>query len=368
MKHIFRYIIGIIILSVVAYTIFLIWQQSRPVSDQYYIHESLQNNVRCEVTISGEIAPQTEILLYPQISGIVERILVKEGDEVKKGDVIAIIAKNQQPIEITSAHSEVNDAQIVVDQQNRETARARELYDNGIITRQELEQQEHLLRRAEATLSHAKDASLVAQRGYAPGNSNVTEVRCPINGRVLALPVQEQMTVVGPSPTSMGTVIAKVGNSDEMIFRGMVDESQAAQIELGQQVTLKVAALPNQPINAIVNHIASEAQKVNGIKQYEVKATLKNDGGHNTKLRSGYSAYAYITTAEVKNVVTAPEAVITEEDGNYFVYELVSQDKDGQHQEFQRIPVTVGLSNGLIVELTSGVKPGMQLRGTKINK
>lgn len=368
MKRLFSYITGLIILIGVLYSMYLVWQQSRPADTQYHIYEARRADIRCEVTLSGAIEPRKEVVLYPQVSGTIAHLWVKEGDEVHQGDLIATIAIQQHPGEIVSTHAEVSDAQIVLDQQKRETERARDLFKNGIITRQELEQQEYLLHRAEESMHQAQAAAQVAQRGYASGNSRVNEVRSSIDGRVLSLPVQEQMTVVGTSPASMGTPVAKIGQIDEMIFRGMVDESQVAAVMVGQSVRLKIAAIANQPMSAIVEAVSADAQRINGIKQYEVKATLVAEEGQMPALRSGFSAYAYVTTAEVKEVVTVPESVIADEADGFCVYELTAQDEDGEHQQFRRIPVTLGLSNGLNVEVTSGVEPGMWLRGTRFLK
>lgn len=364
MKKIIRYLFGTAILMVVAYSFFLIWQQSRPQSDMYNIHEVTKGEVRDEVTLSGELVARNETEIYPIASGTLQKLYVREGDKVKKGDLIAVISITPNPAEVASGDAAVSDAKIVADQQRSETVRARELYNNGIITLQELNHQEYLLRRAEDALSQARTSADVARSGNYSRSSRLTEVRSSTNGYILSLPVKEMSNVGGRTVGEAGTPIAKIGNTDDMIFRGMVDESQVAKIKPGQVVILEVAALPSKTVYAEIEEIAMDAQKVNGIKQYEVKAGIKADANLRNVLRSGFSAFATVTTSKVHNVLVAPESVVSYEGDETYVYELVSANDEGSQQEFRKRAVKLGLSNGLIVELKSGVKEGMCLRGT----
>lgn len=364
MKKIIRYLFGTAIMLIVAYTFVLIWQQSRSQSDMYNIHEVIRRDIKDEVTLSGELVARNETMIYPQASGVVQKLYVREGDEVKKGDLIAVISITQNPAEVASGDAAVSDAKIVVEQQRNETKRARELYENGIITRQELDNHEYLLRRAEDALSKAKTSADVVRSGSYSRSTCLTEVRSCTSGRVLSMPVKENTNVTSQTIGAAGTPIAKIGNTDDMIFRGMVDESQVAKVNPGQLASLEVAALPSQTVFAEVEEIALDAQKVNGIKQYEVKASVKADADLQKVLRSGFSAFASVTTSKVSNVLVVPESVVAYEGDKTFVYELISEKKDGSQQKFRKHEVKLGLSNGLVVEIKSGVENGMRLRGT----
>ena len=101
----------------------------------------------------------------------------------------------------------------------------------------------------------------------------------------------------------------------------------------------------------------------NGAKVFEIRAGVKVPNG--VKIRSGYSANADIVLAEVKDALAIDESAIVFEDQKPYVYQLTSKESDEENQQFKRLPVELGISDGLFVAIKSGVDKSMKLRGRK---
>ena len=114
---------------------------------------------------------------------------------------------------------------------------------------------------------------------------------------------------------------------------------------------------------ATLEYIAPEGTDQNGAKVFEIRAGVKVPNG--MKIRSGYSANADIVLAEVKDALAVDESAVVFEDQKPYVYQLTSKESDEENQQFKRLPVELGISDGLFVAIKSGVDKSMKLRGRK---
>ena len=215
-------------------------------------------------------------------------------------------------------------------------------------------------------LNAARSQVEVITRGRSArsGGVSITDLRSTISGVVLSVPVKEGSSVSGTSAFTEGTTVAKIADMSDIIFRGYIDETEVAQLQPGMETWLNLGSMQEVSIPATLEYIAPEGEMQNGAKMFEVKASASIPDS--VSIRSGYSANASIVLGTANNVLACDEKAIAFEDGKPYVYVLVSAPEDTEHQQFERRAVTIGLSDGLAIELKSGVKLGERLRGNII--
>lgn len=165
-------------------------------------------------------------------------------------------------------------------------------------------------------------------------------------------------TVILSNTFNDGTTIATVANMGDLIFRGNVDETEVGRLVTGMPMKITIGALQDEHLQASLEYIAPKATQNNGANQFEIKAAV-HIGGTN-KMRSGYSANAEIILAEAKHTLTVPESAITFEGTSTYVY--VVNEQDGK-KTYHKRRVTTGLSDGINIQVKSGLKSGEHVRG-----
>ena len=160
--------------------------------------------------------------------------------------------------------------------------------------------------------------------------------------------------------------MAKIADMSDIIFRGFIDETEVVLLQTGMDVELHLGSMQEVTIPAKLSYIAPEGVMQNGAKMFEVKADATIPDG--VTVRSGYSANATIVLGTLNDVLACDEKAISFEAGKPYVYVLTSPPDDKEHQQFERRDVTIGISDGLSVELKGGVKKGELLRGNEIKE
>ena len=193
------------------------------------------------------------------------------------------------------------------------------------------------------------------------GSVNVTDLRSTISGLVLSVPVKVGTSVSGTSAFTEGTTVAKIADMGDIIFDGYIDETEVAKLRIGMEMELTLGSMQDQTISATLEYIAPEGEMQNGARMFELKGTTRVPEG--ITIRSGYSANANIVLAKAEKVLACDETAVQFEGGKTYVYVLTSAPDDTEHQTFERREVTTGISDGLHIELKSGVQAGDILRG-----
>jgi HlyD family secretion protein len=292
---------------------------------------------------------------------------VEPGDRVKAGDVIATIRIIPDMAQLNEAKSRVESARINLAEVQREYERVHSLYQDGVVSREEFERKSNLLASARESVAAAESQVQVITRGQSArsGGISITDLRATMTGFVLSVPVKEGASVSGTSAFTEGTTVAKIADMSDIIFRGFIDETEVAMLKVGMDMDLHLGSMQEVSIPAKLDYIAPEGEMQNGAKMFEVKATANIPDS--LTIRSGYSANASIVLGAVNNVLSCDETAVSFEDGKPYVYVLTSDPADTRHQQFERRAVTVGLSDGLAIELKGGVKAGELLRGNQRN-
>ena len=365
MKKTFRAIGFCLLALFVGYTLYYLWQKSQPEPTVYELVGVGQRTIVKRTTVAGSMEARRQVAVKPQATGIISRLLVEPGDKVKAGQVIATVSIIPDMAQLNEAKSRVEAARITLGEVQREYDRIHALYKDGVVSREEYEKQSTHLASARESVLAAESQVQVITRGQSArsGNVSVTELRSTITGVVLSVPVEVGASVSGTSAFTEGSTVAKIADMNDIIFRGFIDETEVAQLRLGMDIELHLGSMQEVTIPAKLSYISPEGVMQNGAKMFELKATASIPD--DVTIRSGYSANASIVLGTARDVLSCDETAISFEDGKPYVYVLTSSPDDMAHQQFERRAVTIGLSDGLSIELKDGVKSGELLRGNQ---
>ena len=150
---------------------------------------------------------------------------------------------------------------------------------------------------------------------------------------------------------------------NNLIFKGTVDETEVGSISVGMPVTITVGALPDYKSEATIEYISPKGSESNGANTFEIKAAIVADPSVN--LRAGYSANARVTLSRSGKVLQVPESVVEFAGDSTFVYVMTDSVPE---PKFRRTPISTGASDGINIEVKSGIDSTAVLRGQEIKK
>ncbi|MCM1520126.1 MAG: efflux RND transporter periplasmic adaptor subunit [Lachnoclostridium sp.] len=364
MKKFIRILLWIIVAAIFIGTFVYLYISSRPKETTYDIVTPVTGNIKRTTVLTGKIEPRDEIEIKPQVSGIISEINVEAGDIVNEGDVIAHIKIIPDEGQLSSASSRVESATIALNDAKAKWERNKLLLEKKVISREEYETTETTYLQAVRELDAAKDAYSIVKEGVSVNNvsGSNTLVRATITGLVLDVPVKVGSSVIQANTMNDGTTVATIADMSNLIFKGKVDETEVGLLNIGQNMSISIGALPDDTLHATVEYIAPKGTELNGANTFEVKGAIENIAGLN--LRAGYSANATVTLSSVTDVLTIPESVIQWAGDSTFVF--ITADTVAPYN-FTRQPITIGTSDGINVHVTSGLTTSDRIRGQQQN-
>lgn len=325
---------------------------------------SIQTIVKKTVA-TGNIVPKEEVLIKPNISGIIDEIFVLAGDVVLAGDLIAkvkvvpnINSLNSAKNNINSAKTQVETARLALESQKSIYLRQKELFDKSVVSANQFDQAllsynqaQQRYNQENVLLTAAKQTFDIVKTGTAEGLGAAanTEIRATVSGMILDIPVKVGNQVIESNNFNDGTTIATIADVEKMIFEGKVDESEVGKITENLPLEITVGAIENKKFNAVLDFIAPKGVSENGAIQFEIKGTLNNQNA--TFIRAGLSANASIILARAENVLSIKEALVQYDPKTKKPYVEIAIGA----QEFQRKEISLGVSDGLFVEVLEGV-------------
>lgn len=362
MKKVFRILLLVLLAGLFIGTFVFLWNKTRPIKTTYETVTPVRNTISKFVVATGQVEPRDEVLIKPQISGIISALHCEAGSMIKKGDVIATVKVIPEMSSLNSAESRVKQAEINLEQVEREFQRTEKLFREKVITLDEYEKGETKLLIAKEEVQNAKDNLEIVRDGITSRNAAIsnTQVRSTIDGMILDIPVKVGNSVIQSNTFNDGTTIAIIADMSDMIFRGKVDETDVGKLREGMPVMLSIGAVQNAQLNARLEYIAPKATHDNNIIMFEVKAAV--DPGNDIFVRSGYSANASIMIENVENALTVPESTLEFENGKSYVY-IFTNPEESEDQTFERREVKTGLSDGINIEIKEGVTESDKVRG-----
>lgn len=349
MKTALKIIIGVVILVVFGGTIVYLYKKSVAKPIIYETTTAQKTNIIKKTVATGKIVPRKEIDIKPQVSGIIAELYVEPGDVVKRGDMIAKVRIIPNMINLNEAESRLNRAKISKEDAQRNYDRQKALFDKKVIAEAELQNYEVSLNTAKEAVESAENNLQLIREGITKkaGEVSNTIIRSTIQGMVLTVPVEIGNSVIESNTFNDGTTIATVADMGEMIFKGKVDESEVGKLHQGMDLILTIGAIDTEKFNAKLEHISPKGVEENGAIQFEIRAAveLKND----QFIRAGYSANADIVLDKRDSVLAIQESLLKFSEDTAWV------EIETSPQVFEKRVVKTGLSDGLNVEVLSGL-------------
>lgn len=361
--------VTIIILAVIAvsFTAALYYLYSKNQEDPvvYETATAEMGTIVKKTVATGSIVPKEEVLIKPNISGIIDEIFVEAGQQVKAGDLIAKVKVVPNVSALTSAKNSINSSRTQLETarlalQNEENIynRQKGLFERGVISANEFDNAQLAYNQAKQRFNQEKVNLAGAQQNYdivktgtttGLGAAATTEIRATVSGMVLDVPVKVGNQVIEANNFNDGTTIAALADVDKMIFEGKVDESEVGKIKENLPLEITVGAIENATFDAVLDYIAPKGVSENGAIQFEIKGTLNKKD--TTFIRAGLSANASIILARADSVLTLKEALVQ--------YDPKTQEPfveiETGEQEFERRDIELGISDGIIVEVVGGI-------------
>ena len=362
MKKFLKITLLVVLTAGIIGTFVFLWMKSRPKVVVYETVNAEITDLQKTTVATGKVEPRDEILIKPQISGIIDEVYKEAGQSIRKGEVIAKVKVIPELGQVNSAESRVRLAEINEKQAQTDFDRVEKLFKNKLISREDFEKSEVALKQARVEVQTAKDALEIIKEGITKNSASLssTLIRSTIDGLILDVPVKAGNSVIMSNTFNDGTTIATVANMNDLIFKGKIDETEVGRILEGMPVKLTIGALQNLTFDAKLEYISPKGVEENGANQFEIKAAVSVPDS--VQIRSGYSANAEIVLQRAQQTLAVPESVIEFSGDSTFVYVMTDSVPE---QKFQRKPVTAGMSDGIKIEIKSGVTAKDKIRGAE---
>lgn len=350
---------------ILIWTFVFLWKKSRPEKVIYELVIPVKADIEKKTVATGKVEPRDEVLIKPQISGIVSEVYKEAGEKVKAGDVIAKVKVIPEMGTLNAAESRVNVAKINLAQTKNDFDRVQKLYDGKVVSREEYEKMSTDLKRADEEAQNAQDNLEIVKDGIAKRSSQAsnTLIRSTITGMILDVPIKVGNSVIQSNNFNDGTTIASIADMGNMIFKGKIDETEVGRIKEGMSLMLSVGALQEVKFNARLEYISPKGVEENGAILFEIKAAA--DIPDSVFVRAGYSANAEIILDQKKGVLSVPESAVEFVQDSAFVQVVLTEQPE---QTFERRFIKLGLSDGINIEVINGIIASDKIRGGKVIK
>ena len=306
-------------------------------------------NIQFQINAAGEIGPADQVSVRPEVNGKISELAVDLGDAVRKGDLLFQLDDRDLQIERERQDTDIARARLQLEQAERNYLRARELFEENLISKELYEQS-----KTEYDLS--KNTVLQGEKSLDLINDRLrkTRILAPFDCTVLTRPVSVGQAVSGSGGVSGGTEVLTIANLNDMVINAHINQADVAYLKNNQPVEVSVEAVPGLQVTGKIERIAPQATIKNNIKGFATRILLANV---DKRIRPGMTANIRIPVASADNVLAVPlAAVFTElnpakQQNERFVYVQKGND-------YERQPVQVGVSDYFFAEIKQGLTPG----------
>jgi HlyD family secretion protein len=357
MKKIIKIVLGIALLFLFVWTLYFLYKKSEDKPVVYKTEKPVVTTIIKKTVATGAVVPRNEIAIKAKVSGIIEKVYVQAGTNIREGDVIARVKIIPDMVNLNNAESRLTRARITYDNAKKEYDRAKALFDGKVIPESEFLTVQLNYKNAEEEVDAAENNLALIKEGSNKKMGNITNtlVRSTISGMVLDVPVKEGNSVIESNTFNEGTTIASVANMGEMIFEGKVDESEVGKIKPGMDLILKIGAIEDKEFKARLEYIAPKGVEENGAIQFQIKAAVSLNTDY--FIRAGYSANADIVLDRRDSVLAVKESLLSISGDSSFV------EVETAPQQYEKRLVKTGLSDGINIEILDGLKKDEKLKG-----
>ena len=260
---------------------------------------------------------------------------------------------------LTTAESRLRLAEYNLSNVQKVFERDSTLFLQGVISQEEYDNSKLKLINAQEELLANKDNLSIVKEGVtaSSGEKGNTIVRSTVAGMILSVPVKVGNSVIKANTFNDGTTIASVADMTDMIFVGNIDETDVGKLREGMKMDLIVGALNDQRFSATLEYISPKGVESNGAMTFEIKGAARIPDS--VRIRSGYSANAEIILESRTQVLAVDEAAVQITPDSTYV--MLAQDSTAR--TFNSVLVQTGMSDGIYIEIVSGLSEGDLVRG-----
>ena len=362
MKKYLKMTLLVVVAAIFIGTFIFLYQKSKPKTTVYETVTPEIADLEKTTVATGKVEPRDEVLIKPQISGIISEVYKEAGQTIKQGEVIAKVKVIPELGQLNSAESRVRVAEISTAQAETDHERIKKLYNDKLISREDYEKSEVEIKKAREELQTAKDALEIIKEGITKNSASFssTLIRSTIDGLILDVPIKVGNSVIMSNTFNDGTTIATVANMNDLIFKGKIDETEVGRIHEGMPVKLTIGALQNLTFDAELEYISPKGVEENGANQFEIKAAVH--APDSVQIRSGYSANAEIVLQRAQKVLAVPEGIIEFSGDSTFVWVMTDSIPE---QKFERRQIKTGMSDGIKLEIKEGLTGKEKVRASE---
>ncbi|EMY82564.1 membrane fusion efflux protein, RND family [Psychroflexus gondwanensis ACAM 44] len=358
MKKVVTIIVLLVIVALFGGSLYYLYQKNQESPEVFKTETPTTQTIVKKTMATGTLVPREEVDIKPNISGVVDRLFVKAGDNVEVGDMIAQLKVVPNITNLNSAKNQVRQSKINLENEKKVFNRQKELYEKGVISENDFDLAKNSYDNSLQTVKAAEENLEIISTGTTQdaGNAATTEIKARISGMVLDVPVEVGNQVIEANNFNEGTTIATIAKTDDMIFQGKVDESEVGKIKEGLPLEITVGAIEDETFNAILDYISPKGTEENGAVQFDIEGSLKETKG--IFIRAGLSANASIILERSTDVLAISESLVQfeKETKEPFVEIEVG------NQQFEKKMVELGLSDGINVEVISGVEESDKIK------
>ena len=344
-----RWIFLIVLVLVIAWAFLFLYKKSKAVETIYQTESAEVTDITKKTVATGSIVPRHSVDVKPKVTGVLTELKIEAGTKVKNGDPLGKVTIIPDSQALNQADSSVRSATISLDNAKRELDREESLFKTGVVAEAELYKFRTDYAMAKQQLDSASSNLQLVREGAtrAQGKSSTLIITATTDGTVIDVPVKEGYSVIQANSFNPGTTVATIADMDDMIFDGRVDESEVAKIKVGMKLAIKIGAIEKDKFDGNLEYIAPQGKEQDGAIQFEIKAAIAQKPG--LYIRAGYSANADIVLDEKKKVLAIREALLQYDNTKPYV------EVETTPQVFVKKDVTLGLSDGIKVEVLGGV-------------
>ena len=355
MKKVIRISLIVILIGSMGFLGFFVYKKSEKPKNVFATDSTFVTNIEKKTVATGAINPRREIEIKSQVSGVVEKLFVEPGDQIKSGQLIAKIKIIPDVVALNNAEARLKEAIINHKNSEQEMKRQKRLFDERVIS--ELDYNQYLLtyNLNKQQVEAAENNLELIKEGASKKSGAVSNlVKSTVAGMVLDVPVEEGNFVIETNTFNDGTTIASVADMSELIFEGKVDEAEVGKLKEGMQLKLTIGALDTVKFFADLEYISPKGIEEEGAIQFEIRAAVKQREDY--FLRAGYSANADIVLDKKEKVLAVKESNVLFEENKTFVEVALGE------QQFEKKEITTGISDGINIEVLSGLNEDQKIK------
>lgn len=319
-------------------------------------------DLKIEAAANGVINPEVEVIVKSKAGGEIIDFPFNEGDLVKKGEVVVSLdpateearAKQAEAV-LLMAEARLEKARIALKDAGVRLKRQGTLYEDGIISRQELDDSEIAFEKAGADVKLSEAELLQSAEALKEARDRLadTKIKSPFTGTILKKFVDRGQVISSTiSSASDGTQIFSIANLDDIFVTAHIDEVDISKIRPGQDVEVRADSLPGRKFQGAVERVAPKGRTEMAITVFDVVVRVTDRD--KALLKPGMTADVKIVTSTKNGVVLVPREAIKTLNRKTGVYVV-----KGREQEF--VQVETGETDGTLIEVKGGIGEGAEV-------